>query len=376
LKQDGAVVISAVWLGRQKTYRVILAAASVFLALLILVPGIFLFVQDAEAHGKFPQNVKVCGVDVGLLTAKQALDKVHKELAGMAAQPFQLKVDDEVLQAAPGDIGLELQYNKMIVDAYGAAWNMNPTERMMRRFLGRPKAIRTGVSLTCDQAKLDAFLQRALGSINQQPHDAYIDVSTGVGHIVKAKDGRTMTLGELKAQATKALADGKWQVPVVVAKRTPAKDDGAAIVRYILVNVGDHTLSLYNRDTLVAKWPVATGSKEWPTCIGEWAVTRVEKNPTWYNRGSTWAENMPASLPPGPNNPLGTRAITINGGGVLIHGTSDTGSIGYSASHGCVRMRIPDVEALYPQVNVGMPVYIIRASGSPGFDCSKKPFWK
>ena len=376
MKQDGAVIISAVWLSRQKTYRVVLVAACVFLALLILVPGTFLFVQDAEAHGRFPQNVKICGVDVGLLTAQQALDKIHKELAVTAAQPFQLKVVDEVLQAAPADIGLELQYNKMIVDAYGAAWNMNPVERMMRRFLGHPKAVRTGVSLTCNQAKLDAFLHRALGSINSKPHDAYIDVSTGVGHIVKARDGRTMTFDQLKAQATKALEAGKWQVPVVVAKRTPAAKNDAAFGRYILVNTGDHTLSLYDRDTLLAKYPVATGSKAWPTCIGEWAVVKTEKNPTWYNRGSTWAENMPAMMPPGPNNPLGTRAITINGGGVLIHGTQDTGSIGYSASHGCVRMRMADVEALFPQVNVGMPVYIIRASGNPGFDCSKKPFWK
>jgi lipoprotein-anchoring transpeptidase ErfK/SrfK len=100
----------------------------------------------------------------------------------------------------------------------------------------------------------------------------------------------------------------------------------------------------------------------------------MEKNPTWYNRGSTWAENMPASIGPGPNNPLGTRAMTINGGGVLIHGTHDTGSIGSSASHGCVRMSIPDVEALFNQCNVGMPVYIIKQTGKPGFDCTKHPF--
>ena len=89
-----------------------------------------------------------------------------------------------------------------------------------------------------------------------------------------------------------------------------------------------------------------------------------------------WSENMPWMMPPGPNNPLGTRAITINGGGVMIHGTNDTGSIGYSASHGCVRMRMPDVEQLFEYVYLGMPVYIIRKSGDPGFDCSKKAFWK
>jgi len=103
---------------------------------------------------------------------------------------------------------------------------------------------------------------------------------------------------------------------------------------------------------------------------------KADKNPTWYNRGSTWAENMPASLPPGPGNPLGTRAITLNGGGVLIHGTSDGWSIGRSVSHGCIRMYISDVEQLFEHVYIGMPVYIIKAAGNPGFDCSKPPFWK
>lgn len=366
---------SARWLGDQKTYRVVLILACVCLAILMIFPGVSLFLQDVHAQGRFPANVEICGTAVDFLTPRQAVAKCRRDLVGLAGQPLALKIDDETYQAAPGDIGLDLDYEKMVAEAYEGAWGVNVLERMTRRFLKRPKAIQSGVALKYDAAKLEDFLRRAMGTINRNPHDAYIDVASGEGHIVKAKDGRIIEFKDLQRQTQKALAAGSWQVPVQV-KRTPAGKGDEGFGKYILVNLGSHTLSLYDRDTLIARYPVATGSKEWPTAIGQWAVTRADKNPTWYNRGSTWADNMPASLPPGPNNPLGTRAITINGGGVLIHGTSNTGSIGYSASHGCVRMYMKDVEALFGQVTIGMPVYIIKASGNPGFDCSRKPFWQ
>ena len=44
--------------------------------------------------------------------------------------------------------------------------------------------------------------------------------------------------------------------------------------------------------------------------------------------------------------------------GVGFHGTNETASVGTAASHGCMRMNVPDIEALYDQVPVGTPVYI------------------
>jgi L,D-transpeptidase ErfK/SrfK len=85
---------------------------------------------------------------------------------------------------------------------------------------------------------------------------------------------------------------------------------------------------------------------------------------------------MPPSIGPGPGNPLGTRAMPLNASGVLIHGTPSSWSIGQNVSHGCVRMYMKDVEQLFDMVEAGTPVYVIRASGDPGFDVTKKPFWQ
>lgn len=366
---------SVIWLGR-KTSRVVLILGSVFLILLLagLLP--FLLAADISAFGKFPQGVRVGGVYVGKLNKREAVAKCREELAVLAAKPLKLKIDDEAYSITPAEIGLGMDYRRMVDEAYNRAWNVNIIERMARRFLNRPAAMNLPILVTCDREKVSVFVKRAMGSINRSPRNAYIDISTGKAVIVPALDGREADFDQVLAGTIRALDTRNRTVNVPLVKRTPPKVKEVTVRKFILANLGEHTLSLYDRDALLAKYPIACGSKEWPTAIGEWAVVKAEKNPTWYNRGSTWADNMPDSIPPGPGNPLGTRAITINGGGVLIHGTTDTGSIGYSVSHGCIRMYIGDVEALFNHVYIGMPVYIIKRSGEPGFDCSKKPFWK
>ena len=352
----------------------LLGAAVLFVLLAGLFP--FLLAADASAFSRFPEGVSVCGVKVGGFTEEEALAKCKKELAQAAAVPLGLKIDGEVCSIAPADIGLNIDYAKTVDEAYARAWNVNIFERMMRRFLDKPKAMDLPPVVTYNEQQVRAFVQGAMGSINCSPRNAYLDVSTGNAVIVPPRDGRKADFKQVLPETEKALDGGKRVVDVPLVKRTPPKIKDVAIGKFILVNQGAHTLSLYDRDKLLAQYPVCVGSPQWPTVIGEWAVVKAEKNPTWYNRGSTWAENMPASLPPGPGNPLGTRAITINGGGVLIHGTAYTWSIGRSVSHGCIRMYMSHVEQLFEHVYIGMPVYIIKAAGNPGFDCSKPPFWK
>ena len=83
------------------------------------------------------------------------------------------------------------------------------------------------------------------------------------------------------------------------------------------------------------------------------------KNPWWYPPTyDSWAQGL-QPVPPGPNNPLGTRWMGLSAPGVGIHGTDEPGSIGYSASHGCIRMQVPDAEWLFDHVAVGTTVFIV-----------------
>ena len=88
-----------------------------------------------------------------------------------------------------------------------------------------------------------------------------------------------------------------------------------------------------------------------PCAAASASVARAWSGSRWWN-----AENIVRK----PGNPLGTRWMGISAPGVGLHGTPDAASVGYSASHGCIRMRIPDAEWLFVHVRVGSPVWIIH----------------
>src|SRR5206468_5666796 len=120
-------------------------------------------------------------------------------------------------------------------------------------------------------------------------------------------------------------------------------------------------LYLYDGFRVIRSYPVATAKQGFLTPDGAWQVIAKVENPTWHNPDPTgWGAGEPLVIPPGPSNPLGTRALYLNAPGIRIHGTYDTGSIGTYASHGCIRMAIADSEDLYPRVSIGSTVLITQ----------------
>jgi len=119
-------------------------------------------------------------------------------------------------------------------------------------------------------------------------------------------------------------------------------------------------LSLYHGMSLWRQFRVATGQSAYPTPAGRFDIVVKWKNPWWYPPPDPWAAGEKPT-PPGPGNPLGTRWMGISSPGVGIHGTPEPGSIGYSVSHGCIRMRITDAEWLFEKVPVGTTVFIVSA---------------
>ena len=131
-----------------------------------------------------------------------------------------------------------------------------------------------------------------------------------------------------------------------------------------MIRRGSNELYLYRvgaKPKLIRTFKIATGRSEYPTPLGKFEVINKQANPWWYPPpGSDWAKDA-KPVPPGPGNPLGTRWMGLSSPYVGIHGTPDAASIGYSASHGCIRMLIPQVEWLFTQIELGTPVFIVAA---------------
>ncbi len=127
----------------------------------------------------------------------------------------------------------------------------------------------------------------------------------------------------------------------------------------LVVNLQLFRLDLYRGADLTDQFQVGVGALSFPTPPGAYYVRSKAVNPTWRNPGSAWARGMPAYIPPGPRNPLGTRALRLDRGALVIHGTPQPWTIGQRSSHGCIRMRRGDVEKLYDLVPEQAPVFII-----------------
>jgi lipoprotein-anchoring transpeptidase ErfK/SrfK len=140
---------------------------------------------------------------------------------------------------------------------------------------------------------------------------------------------------------------------------TRAIKAGAAPDHAIVVNLQKFRLDLYNGPALQEHFEVGVGALSFPTPPGAYYVRSKAMNPTWRNPGSSWARGMPAYIGPGPRNPLGTRALRLDRGALVIHGTPQPWSVGHRSSHGCIRMRRADIEHLYDLVPEQTPVFIV-----------------
>jgi len=116
----------------------------------------------------------------------------------------------------------------------------------------------------------------------------------------------------------------------------------------IVISIPDHKLVLFNGSQVLKIYDVAVGKSSTPSPEGEFKIINHVKNPTWYGPKTI--------MPPGKNNPLGTRWMGLSVKGYGIHGTNVPSSVGKAASHGCFRMRQADLEELFDLVDVGVTV--------------------
>jgi L,D-transpeptidase ErfK/SrfK len=124
----------------------------------------------------------------------------------------------------------------------------------------------------------------------------------------------------------------------------------------------------------VYTYPMSIGRMDWETPLGRTTIVAMAKDPAWYPPQSVRDEHeadgdpLPRVVPPGPENPLGTRALRLGLPGYLIHGTNRPAGVGMRVSHGCVRMFPEDIEFLFEHIRVQTPVRIINVPVKIGWE--------
>jgi lipoprotein-anchoring transpeptidase ErfK/SrfK len=287
-----------------------------------------------------PAGVTVGKTLVGGLSAKQARELVRKRFR----RPVTLVVSPT---------------RKLRVDVAKLGATAHLGKAIDRARISRPGAA-VPLEVDVSSPKLERFVRRLATNYDRDPVDARL-VLRNLKPVVKSDlpgrrlkplvTQRLLTLG-LKTHVREPF-ELRFDTIRPEVTRT-------SIGKAIVIRRNSNKLFLYNGDKLVRVFRVATGQAIYPTPLGSFEIVNMQRNPWWYPPDSAWAEGE-EPVPPGPSNPLGTRWMGISSPYVGIHGTPNAASIGYSQSHGCIRMLVPQAEWLFDHVTVGTPVYIVPA---------------
>ena len=147
----------------------------------------------------------------------------------------------------------------------------------------------------------------------------------------------------------------------------------------LVLNLAEYRMYYYpepkeGEPAYVYTYPMSIGRMDWETPLGKTSIVAMAKDPAWYPPQSVRDEHaadgdpLPRIVPPGPENPLGTRALRLGLPGYLIHGTNRPAGVGMRVSHGCVRMFPEDIEFLFERIKVKTPVRIINVPVKIGWD--------
>jgi lipoprotein-anchoring transpeptidase ErfK/SrfK len=292
---------------------------------------------DAAPPVLIAQGVTLAGVPVGGMSNEQA----QAALRPAFARPVRLVYGDWRWRLVPTRFGAKVAVADGVARAFGAragasvALVPNIDVREVRRFVN---ALDKRVSYPAQDAEL-----------------------TGLKGLVpqfkKEKAGVQVLRGLTGRRIVRALQTPRIHRIRVAARVLPPTRSVAKFGPIVVIRRGVNELRYYDGARLLRKFGAATGQAVYPTPTGMFSVVDMQLNPWWLPPDSPWAEGL-KPIPPGPGNPLGTRWMGLSAPGVGIHGTPDDASIGYSASHGCIRMHIPDAEWLFHHVQIGTPVVI------------------
>jgi len=333
------------------------------IVLLIVVAAAGAYAYDSTQKDKIAEGVTIAGVDVGGMDAEEAKAEVHRQLIAPLKDTLEVSLDKETWTLPGEKLKIRANIDEAVDEAVEESQEGGLPTRLVRYVSGSELDKPVTAELDYSKSAINRFVRHVAEEVNRDPVDASVEPSADSLGVVSGKAGLKLRDNKLTEDLEAAVlnADAPRTVVAHVHKTKPdvtTKEVAAEYPSYLTLDRSTFTLRLWQGLKNTKTYTVAVGQEGLETPEGLYEIEEKEENPTWHVPDSDWAGSLAGTtVPPGPSNPIKARWMAIYEG-AGIHGTEETSSLGSAASHGCVRMAIPDVEELYDLVEVGTPIYI------------------
>jgi lipoprotein-anchoring transpeptidase ErfK/SrfK len=341
---------------RQRSFILVAVVVAVLIA-----GAVAVYAYDSSRDDLIAKGVTVAGVDVGGMRTPEARRVVRRQVAARLERPLAVKYKHLRFRLSAGKAGLRADVDGMVDDALHESRSGFILARVARDVTGGEESAQVPARLSYSRHEIERLVKRVERRLNHPPRNATLNFPSLSK--IKERNGASVLDAALRRRIHRTLTvpavSRRVRAPVRITRpRVTRAELASRYPKLIVIDRGAFQLRFYRRLRLARAYPIAVGQQGLETPAGLHHIQDKQVNPSWHVPNSSWAGSLAGRvIPPGPDDPIKARWMgIIDGSG--IHGTDEVGSLGSAASHGCIRMSIPDVEELYEKVAVGTPVYV------------------
>ena len=339
---------------------------AVALAIMCVLAGA-VYAYDHGRRDKIAKGISVGGVDIGGMTRAGAQRKLEARLLGALHEPIVIHHGTKTWKLGPREARTAVDVNAMVEDAVARSRDGNVFSRTIRGLTGGKVQANLTPTVSYSKPAVVRLLDKVRSSVDRDAVDAKLSFHPGGFTEVDGRDGLAVDASRLHSEIDAAIVSPTAKRTFVAhTHHTAPKVDDQEAGRHV-PHAADHRSRELPAEAVQGAQAGqdlrhrgrhgrprdAGGRLPHPEQGGE---SRLDDAQLELGRPADRGKVVPGGT---PENPLKSRWLGIfNGAGIHGIDPSEYGSIGHAASHGCVRMRIPDVEDLYPRVPVGTPIYI------------------
>jgi L,D-transpeptidase catalytic domain/Putative peptidoglycan binding domain len=322
-----------------------------------------MYAYDRSRADVISDGISAAGFDLSGLSADEATAVLEQGVRRPLSRPLTIRYGQHGVLLSARAAGIEVDVDGTVAHALERSRSGSFLTRSWRDLNGEGVEEDLPLEITYSATVVDNVVTNLKETLYVKPREAKVATSATGVRVLKSRTGREVRERQLERRIVSHLVragqDRVVQVPVkMLEPKVTTTELREKFSRFIGISRDRFELRLFVNLRLAKVYPISVGRIGYDTPTGLYNVRNKAVNPSWFVPNKPWAGKLAGKvIPPGPDNPIKARWMGIyNGAG--IHGTDAADSIGQRASHGCIRMLIPDVVELYEKVPVGTPVYI------------------